>query len=152
MIMQVSALREQHERYKAVREKLWFTKPPKPVEAAPTPVVKIVYARRPTWKMQEINFDLHVLQYKNRVLNLACKPHVVYVQDRCREMDVAYEAIIVPCRRREFVRPRQIIMWELRHKFNLSYPQIGRMFGNLDHTTVIAAMKRIKILREAGLL
>jgi hypothetical protein len=151
MNVHVTALQEQHNRHKAIRAKLWFTEPPKaaPVEVV-TPIVKIIYARRPTWKLQEVQFDLHVLQYRRRLQNIACSPHIVYIQDRCREFGVAYEAIIVPCRRREFVRPRQIIMSELRHKFNLSYPKIGKLFGNLDHTTVIASMRRVEILKARG--
>lgn len=151
--MQVSALKEQHTHYMAVREKLWFSKPKAvaPVEVVePTPIVKIIYARRPAWKLQEVNFDLHVQQYRKRMLSIASGPTIVYIQDRCRELGVSYADIIVPCRRREFVRPRQLIMSELRHKFNLSYPKIGKLFGNLDHTTVIASMRRVEILRARG--
>jgi hypothetical protein len=150
--MQVSgALKQQHERYMAVRAKLWFTEPPKasPVEVV-TPIVKIIYARRPAWKLQDVHFDLHVQQYHKRLMSIASGPSIVYIQDRCRELDVSYADIIVPCRRREFVRPRQIIMWELRTKFNLSYPKIGKLFGNLDHTTVIASMRRVEILKARG--
>jgi hypothetical protein len=144
-------LQEQHNRHKAIRAKLWFTEPPKaaPVEVI-TPIVKIIYARRPAWKLQEVHFDLHVQQYRKRLMSIASGPSIVYIQDRCRELDVSYADIIVPCRRREFVRPRQIIMWELRHKFNLSYPKIGKLFGNLDHTTVIASMRRVEILKARG--
>lgn len=151
MNVHVTALQEQHNRHKAIRAKLWFTEPPK---AAPvkieTPIIKIIYARRPAWKLQEVHFDLHVQQYRKRLMSIASGPSVVYIQDRCRELDVSYADIIVPCRRREFVRPRQIIMWELRHKFNLSYPKIGKLFGNLDHTTVIASMRRVEILKARG--
>lgn len=147
------ALKEQHTHYMAVREKLWFSKPKAaaPIEVVePPPIVKIVYARRPAWKLQEVNFDLHVQQYRKRLQNIASNPHVVYVQDRCRDFGIAYEAIMVPCRRREFVRPRQIIMWELRQKFQLSYPRIGRMFGGLDHTTCIHAIRRVDNLKARG--
>lgn len=146
-----ASLREQHEHHKAIRAKLWFTEPPKaaPVKVE-TPIIKIIYARRPTWKLQDVQFDLHVIQYRKRLQNIASNPHVVYVQDRCRDFGVTYEAIMVPCRRREFVRPRQIIMWELRHKFQLSYPRIGRMFGGLDHTTCMWAIRRIDNLKARG--
>lgn len=151
MNVHVTVLQEQHNRHKAIRAKLWFTEPPKaaPVEVI-TPIVKIIYARRPAWKLQEVHFDLHVQQYRKRLMSIASGPSIVYIQDRCRELDVSYADIIVPCRRREFVRPRQIIMWELRHKFNLSYPKIGKLFGNLDHTTVIASMRRVEILKARG--
>lgn len=47
-------------------------------------------------------------------------------------------------RRREIVRPRQVIMYILREDFNLSYPAIGSVFGGRDHTTVIHACEKIK--------
>lgn len=47
-------------------------------------------------------------------------------------------------RRREIVRPRQIIMYILREDFHLSYPAIGSVFGGRDHTTVIHACEKVK--------
>lgn len=47
-------------------------------------------------------------------------------------------------RRREVVRPRQIIMYILREDFHLSYPAIGTVFGGRDHTTVIHACEKVK--------
>lgn len=47
-------------------------------------------------------------------------------------------------RRREVVRPRQIIMFILREDFHLSYPAIGSMFGGRDHTTVIHACEKVR--------
>ncbi len=48
-------------------------------------------------------------------------------------------------RRREVVRPRQIIMYILREDFHLSYPAIGSMFGGRDHTTVIHACEKVRL-------
>ncbi|MFH1178192.1 MAG: chromosomal replication initiator protein DnaA [bacterium] len=47
-------------------------------------------------------------------------------------------------RRREVVRPRQIIMYILREDFNISYPTIGTKLGGRDHTTVIHSCEKIK--------
>ena len=47
------------------------------------------------------------------------------------------ESIYEKTRRREVVRPRQIIMYLLREDFNISYPTIGLKLGGRDHTTVI---------------
>lgn len=48
-------------------------------------------------------------------------------------------------RRREIVKPRQIIMYILREDFHMSYPAIGSVFGGRDHTTVIHACEKIKV-------
>ena len=47
-------------------------------------------------------------------------------------------------RKREIVKPRQIIMYILREDFHLSYPAIGSVFGGRDHTTVIHACEKVK--------
>jgi len=47
-------------------------------------------------------------------------------------------------RKREIVRPRQIMMYILREDFHLSYPAIGSVFGGRDHTTVIHACEKVR--------
>lgn len=46
-------------------------------------------------------------------------------------------------RQKEIVKPRQMAMYFLRKDLNISYPSIGRKFGQKDHTTVIYAYKKI---------
>lgn len=47
-------------------------------------------------------------------------------------------------RRKEVVKPRQIVMYLLREDFNISYPSIGQELGGRDHTTVIHSCDKIK--------
>ena len=47
-------------------------------------------------------------------------------------------------RRKEVVRPRQLIMYILREDFAVSYPTIGQKLGGRDHTTVIHSCEKIK--------
>lgn len=47
-------------------------------------------------------------------------------------------------RRREVVKPRQVVMFILREDFHLSYPAIGSVFGGRDHTTVIHACDKVR--------
>lgn len=54
------------------------------------------------------------------------------------------ESIYEKTRRREVVRPRQIIMYLLREDFHISYPTIGTKLGGRDHTTVIHSCEKIK--------
>lgn len=54
------------------------------------------------------------------------------------------ESIYEKTRRREIVRPRQVIMYLLREDFNVSYPAIGAKLGGRDHTTVIHSCEKIK--------
>lgn len=54
------------------------------------------------------------------------------------------ESIYEKTRRREVVRPRQVIMYILREDFSVSYPTIGNKLGGRDHTTVIHSCEKIK--------
>jgi chromosomal replication initiator protein len=51
-----------------------------------------------------------------------------------------------PVRSRSIVRPRQIAMFLARKLTPRSYPEIGRRFGNRDHTTVMHAFETIERL------
>jgi chromosomal replication initiator protein len=51
-----------------------------------------------------------------------------------------------PNRQRSIVRPRQIAMFLARKLTPRSYPEIGRRFGNRDHTTVMHAVETIERL------
>ena len=47
------------------------------------------------------------------------------------------------CRKRQYAQPRQYAMYLSRQLTKCSYPQIGRMFGDRDHTTVLFAYRKI---------
>ncbi len=47
-------------------------------------------------------------------------------------------------RRKEVVKPRQLVMYILRQDFSVSYPLIGQKLGGRDHTTVIHSCEKIK--------
>ena len=51
--------------------------------------------------------------------------------------------LIRQTRRREITVPRQIAMYLTRDMTNLSLPQIGQVFGNRDHTTVLHGCNQI---------
>ena len=46
-------------------------------------------------------------------------------------------------RKKEFVRPRQIIMYLMREEINSSFPNIGNELGGRDHTTAMHAYNKI---------
>jgi len=54
------------------------------------------------------------------------------------------ESIYEKTRRRDVVRPRQVIMYILREDFSVSYPTIGSKLGGRDHTTVIHSCEKVK--------
>ena len=58
--------------------------------------------------------------------------------------DFTLDQITGGSRRRPLVDARQIAMYVTRNMTDLSYPEIGRAFGNRDHTTVIHAVRKIE--------
>lgn len=54
------------------------------------------------------------------------------------------EVIYEKTRKKEVIKPRQIIMYILREDFSISYPSIGEKLGGRDHTTVIHSCEKIK--------
>lgn len=59
------------------------------------------------------------------------------------------EAEMKSARRARYVaRPRQIAMYLARELTPKSLPDIGRYFGDRDHTTVIHAIKQVERLRK----
>ncbi len=54
------------------------------------------------------------------------------------------QSIYEKTRKKEVVKPRQVIMYILREEYNISYPSIGEKLGGRDHTTVIHSCEKIK--------
>lgn len=66
------------------------------------------------------------------------------VEKIARYFDVEPASIYEKTRRKEVVKPRQLIMYILREDFKVSYPGIGQKLGGRDHTTVIHSCEKIK--------
>ena len=47
--------------------------------------------------------------------------------------------------------PRQVCMWLIKKLTNLSYPEIGKLFGNKHHSTVIYSVEKIEEMRQKDL-
>ncbi|MEX1087211.1 MAG: chromosomal replication initiator protein DnaA, partial [Candidatus Paceibacterota bacterium] len=54
------------------------------------------------------------------------------------------QAIYQKTRRKEVIKPRQLIMFVMREDFGSSYPSIGQKLGGRDHTTVIHSCEKIR--------
>lgn len=57
--------------------------------------------------------------------------------------DLKEKDLLVSSRKKEIVKPRQIVMYLLREELKNSYPTIGRKLGGKDHTTVIYGCEKI---------
>jgi chromosomal replication initiator protein len=69
----------------------------------------------------------------------------VIINTSCRYFDMPLETLQGKCRKREYVMPRQIIMYLLVNYTDMTYLNIGKLF-NKDHTTVIHSKDTVKDL------
>ena len=60
------------------------------------------------------------------------------------------EQIKGPSREWQYAHPRQLAMWLARGLTDRSLPDIGRHFGNRDHTTVLHAIRAVNERRMAN--
>lgn len=56
---------------------------------------------------------------------------------------VAVEDLLGHCREERFVTPRHVAMHLIRKHCGYSYPQIARIFGDRNHTTILKADQRV---------
>jgi len=92
--------------------------------------------------------SLNLLEVKNLIKNTSRPKKLVSVKEVIKKVADLYEieeaSIYEKTRRKEVVRPRQLIMYILREDFHISYPTIGQKLGGRDHTTVIHSCEKVK--------
>ena len=92
--------------------------------------------------------EINLTEIKNLIKNNAKPKKAVSVKDVIKTIADFYNieeaSIYEKTRRKEVVRPRQLIMYVLREEFDVSYPSIGQKLGGRDHTTVIHSCEKIK--------
>lgn len=92
--------------------------------------------------------ELSVNDIRNIIKHTAKPKKTVAIKDVVKIVSDFYsieeESIYEKTRRKEVIKPRQVIMYLLREDFNISYPSIGQKLGGRDHTTVIHSCEKIK--------
>jgi chromosomal replication initiator protein len=96
--------------------------------------------------------DLSLNEVKTLLKNNLRPRRIIPIKDVVRVVadfyNIEEESIYKKTRKKEVVKPRQLIMYILREDFSLPYPTIGQKIGDRDHTTVIHSYEKIK--RELG--
>lgn len=66
-----------------------------------------------------------------------------HIARRSAELDVPIEEVKSRCRIAKVTKAKQLIIWEVHTIWpGLSLKAIGRLFGGLDHTSVLAALRK----------
>lgn len=67
--------------------------------------------------------------------------------------EIPESAIFEKTRKKDVVKPRQIVMYLMREDLHVSFPSIGERLGGRDHTTVIHSCEKVKemLTRDTGI-
>ena len=76
--------------------------------------------------------------------------HREIIEEVSRLYALRPEEVLGNGRRPQLVLARQIAMYVCRRRLGLSYPELGRMFGGRDHSTVVHAIKKIRKVMESN--
>ena len=104
----------------------------------------------PLWMQKQIHFDAHVRQWEWQLANRGGDQRQ-FVFQRCKELGLKYSEFVGTGGRAELIGKRQIIWYELRAKFHLSFPKIAEMSGGRDHTTILSGVKRVAKIMDMGI-
>lgn len=123
----------------AVRKRLFSPRkqPVKPI--LPAPVLRVVDRPEPrpaprAWAEQP---DSHIAAW----LEWKANEPLAFLKLRCREMEVDFADIVGASVKHAHTVPRGKLMAEVKVRYSeLSLPQLGRLFGGRDHTTLRAAL------------
>ena len=92
--------------------------------------------------------DMSLNEIKNLIKNNQKPKKTTSVKEVVKIISDFYnikeESVYDKTRKKEVVKPRQVIMYILREDFNISFPSIGEKLGGRDHTTVIHSCEKIK--------
>lgn len=128
------------EKIKDVKRRIYFSAPPAPAcpprAADPgTFVTRQRIDKNASW-VRSMKVDR-----RPRIVTIEMIKRVV-----CKHFKMKQGHLISDRRSRDVVRPRQLGMWLARELTSRSLPQIGKAFGNRDHTTVLHAIAKINQL------
>jgi len=97
-------------------------------------------------KLNNQSPDLEIT--KSLLKNLILSPKTIVTPKKIIKVvadfyDLKEKELLSSSRKKEIVKPRQVIMYLLRKELKGSFPFIGRKLGGRDHTTAIYAYKKV---------
>jgi len=94
---------------------------------------------------KELNLN-DVKKILNSILNTPKKSTTLknIIKTVAEFYDVSEKELLERSRKKEIVKPRQVIMYLLREELKSSFPFIGLKIGGRDHTTAIHACEKIR--------
>lgn len=109
------------------------------LEGALNRIIAEIHLRKRDLSLEEAKKILSSILNKN---NLYIPPQEV-IKKVAAFYDLDEKQILSHSRKKELVKPRQVIMYLLREELRYSFTNIAEKLGNRDHTTVIYACEKI---------
>ena len=80
------------------------------------------------------------------------RPELMSVEDIqravCTHFRLSNSDLLSKDRHKSVAFARQVAMYLCRQRLKCGFPELGRAFGNRDHTTVMSAVRRVEALRQ----
>jgi hypothetical protein len=90
----------------------------------------------------ETHFDAHVVDMRVAMGEISLSP-VSFLRRRCGALGMNFDEIVGNGRTRRLVAARDALILELKIEYpSLSLPQLGRIFGGRDHTTILHSLRK----------
>jgi chromosomal replication initiation ATPase DnaA len=136
-----SSVAEMRTGYAECRRRLMGAKTP--AQSLPSPVTAY---RRPLWQRIDTTFSDHVTTWQIYLAGQYFSPVKKFMREWCRARNITIEEMIGPSQFRRITLPRHMLVYELHRQFNITLPQLGRIFGGRDHTTMINSIRRAETM------
>lgn len=130
-ILEIKTADELFAHYKAVRDRL--NPPPRVVLEEPKPEPEPELEPKPVIEVKP--------EPKKEPPKVSIMRSTSIFMEASEKYKMSIKMIKSTSRRKKFVEVRQEVAYRLRMELKYSYPQIGRLLGNRDHTTAINAVK-----------
>jgi len=111
------------------------------LEGALNTVIADLMARNAQPTIEEVKISLRTVVSQQKAARKS--PASLLVELICNQYDISKEDLIGQCRQKEMVRPRQVLMYLLKHEAGMTYPTIGKEIGGRDHTTIMHGVEKI---------
>lgn len=112
------------------------------LEGALTTVLLDLHSRHAQPSLEEVRRALRAFVTPEKMARKSSALQLAEIV--CEFYGTPLEDVKGPRRQKELVRPRQVLMYLLKHELGMTFPTIGREIGGRDHTTAMHAVTKIE--------
>jgi hypothetical protein len=130
------------------RRRFMEAKPPAPKLKIVARCSDIVLPPKPLWKQKPIAFNDHLIAWQLHRAAKVLSPIPAFISEWCASHGTAPEEMTGHSRKATICALRHELIYEIYHRFKVSLPQLGRILGGRDHTTMLNSLRKVEEQRE----